>query len=156
MQRSPFSLPSTHLLGSRFHHSLAEGRTNVWRVADESLGGEDDSVLSNADLGELLATAGRDESDHRRRALERASRAARFWPQEAGELVAAGGSLTELNAVGPWVAAKIQAWLDDPPGIPEAEETRRGFLTYAEVRRVLDAEPGWESEPCADLQMHTT
>jgi len=113
-------------------------------------------VLSNADLGELLALAGREESDHRRRALERASRAARFWPREAEEIVGAGGSLTELNAVGPWVAARIQGWLDDPPDVPEPQETRRGFLTHAQVRNVLDADPRWESEPCGDLQMHTT
>jgi histidinol phosphatase-like PHP family hydrolase len=46
--------------------------------------------------------------------------------------------------------------LDDPPEVPEPDEMRRGFLTYAEVRRVLDADPAWGSEPCADLQMHTT
>jgi putative hydrolase len=111
---------------------------------------------TNADLGELLWSAGREEADHRRRALERASRAARFWPEEASDLADAGRSLTELRGVGPWVAARIQAWLDDPPPIPEPEESRRGFLTYAEVRRVLDTDPGWESTPCADLQMHTT
>ena len=38
----------------------------------------------------------------------------------------------------------------------EPDETRRGFLTYAEVRRTLDADPAWESTPHADLQMHTT
>jgi DNA polymerase (family 10) len=113
-------------------------------------------MLTNGDLGELLWNAGREEKDHRRRALERASRAARFWPEEAFELAEAGRSLTELNAVGPWVAERIQAWLDDPPDLPEPEEARRGFLTYAEVRRTLDADPAWESEPCADLQMHTT
>ena len=112
-------------------------------------------MLTNGDLGELLWNAGREEKDHRRRALERASRAARFWPVEAFEL-ADGGSLTELNAVGPWVAERIQAWLDDPPDLPEPEEARRGFLTYAEVRRTLDPDPTWESAPCADLQMHTT
>jgi histidinol phosphatase-like PHP family hydrolase len=113
-------------------------------------------VLTNADLGDLLWTAGRDERDHRRRTLERASRASRFWPEEAHELAVAGRSLTELRAVGPWVAARIQAWLDDPPPVSEPDETRRGFLTYAEVKRTLDADLGWESTPCADLQMHTT
>src|SRR5262245_33187643 len=111
---------------------------------------------TNADLGELLWTAAREESDHRRRALERASRASRFWPVEASELAGSGGDLTELRAVGPWVAERIAGWLDDPPSPPEPEETRRGFLTYAEVRRALDADPAWESTPCADLQMHTT
>jgi histidinol phosphatase-like PHP family hydrolase len=113
-------------------------------------------VLTNAELGQLLSAAAREETDHRRRALERASRAARFWPVEAGALADADRSLTELNAVGPWVAGKIIGWLDDPPAVPEPDETRRGFLTYAEVRQTLDADLGWESSHCADLQMHTT
>jgi putative hydrolase len=114
------------------------------------------SLVTNADLGELLWSAAREEMTHRRRALERASRASRFWPEEASELATADRSLTELRAVGPWVAARIQAWLDEKPPIPEPDETRRGFLTYAEVRRTLDADPAWEATPCADLQMHTT
>ncbi|HYG71932.1 MAG TPA: hypothetical protein VEC15_06545 [Actinomycetota bacterium] len=113
-------------------------------------------MLTNAELGELLWSAGREETDHRRRALERASRASRFWVEEAADLPEAGRSLTELRSVGPWVAARIQAWLEDPPPIPEPDETRRGFLTSAEVRRALDADPAWEATPCADLQMHTT
>jgi histidinol phosphatase-like PHP family hydrolase len=113
-------------------------------------------MLTNADIGELLWVAGRDEPGHRRRALERASRAARFWLEEANELADAGRSLTDLRAVGPWVAARIHGWIDDPPPLPEPEETRRGFLTYAEVRRTLDADTRWETDPCADLQVHTT
>jgi histidinol phosphatase-like PHP family hydrolase len=111
--------------------------------------------LTNDDLGELLRGAAREEADHRRRALERASRASRFWPEEAGDLAGSGRPLTELRAVGPWVAARIEAWLEDPPAT-EPDETRRGFLTYADVRRALDADPAWEATPCADLQMHTT
>lgn len=88
--------------------------------------------------------------------MERASRASRFWPEEAGEVAGSGRPLTELRAVGPWVAGRIEAWLEDPPATFEPDETRRGFLTYAEVRRALDAEPAWEATPCADLQMHTT
>jgi histidinol phosphatase-like PHP family hydrolase len=110
---------------------------------------------TNGDLGELLRRAAREETDHRRRALERASRASMFWPEEAGEVAGSGRPLTELRAVGPWVAARIEAWLEDPPAT-EPDETRRGFLTYAEVRRTLDADPSWEATPCADLQMHTT
>jgi histidinol phosphatase-like PHP family hydrolase len=115
-----------------------------------------DDVLTNGDLGELLWGAGREETGHRRRALETASRASRFWPVEAADVAAAGRSLTELRSVGPWVAARIEGWLEDPPTPLEPDETRRGFLTYAEVRRVLDADPAWEATPCADLQMHTT
>src|SRR5512132_3478446 len=112
-------------------------------------------MLTNGDLGDLLWGAAREETDHRRRAVERASRASRFWPEEAGEIAASGRPLTELRSVGPWVAARIEAWLEDPPAT-EPDETRRGFLTYAEVRRTLDADPSWEATPCADLQMHTT
>jgi putative hydrolase len=67
-----------------------------------------------------------------------------------------GRSLTELRAVGPWVAARIHAWLDDPPAGFEPDPTRAGFLTLADVRRALDANPEWERDPCADLQVHTT
>jgi putative hydrolase len=111
---------------------------------------------TNADLIELLRRAGDDESDHRRRALHRASRAAMFWSEEAGELAASGRSLTELRSVGPWVGARIHAWLDDPPDVPEPDETRRDYLTLAEVRRVLDADPAWEGTPHGDLQVHST
>jgi histidinol phosphatase-like PHP family hydrolase len=113
-------------------------------------------MLSNADLGELLWSASREATDHRRRALERASRASRFWPEEVLDLAGAGRPLTELRGVGPWIAAQIESWLEDPPPVPEADESRRGFLTYAEVRTTLDADASWESLPCADLQMHTT
>jgi putative hydrolase len=112
--------------------------------------------LSNGDLAELLRRAGDEETNHRRRALHRAASAARFWTEEAADVAEAGRSLTELRAVGPWVAARIHEWLDGPPEVPEADETRRAFLTLAEVRRILDAEPEWERTPHADLQVHTT
>jgi histidinol phosphatase-like PHP family hydrolase len=113
-------------------------------------------MLTNGDLGELLWSASREEVDHRRRALERASRASRFWPEEARDVAESGRPLTDLKSVGPWVGARILTWLEDPPPVADPDETRRGFLTYAEVRRTLDADPEWESSPCADLQMHTT
>ena len=114
------------------------------------------TVPDNAGIGELLLRAGADETSHRKRAFERASRASRFWPEEAADVAAAGRSLTELRGVGPWIAAHIHGWLDAPPPVPEPDETRRGYLTYARVRRVLDAEPTWESTPHADLQVHST
>jgi DNA polymerase (family 10) len=113
-------------------------------------------VLTNADAGELLWRASLEEAGHRRRALARASRASRFWPEEAHHVVATGRPLIELRGVGPWIAAQIEGWLENPPPVPEVEEARRGFLTYAEVRATLDEDPAWESLPCADLQMHTT
>ena len=48
-------------------------------------------MLTNAELGELLWGAGREETDHRRRALERASRASRFWLEEAADLARPAG-----------------------------------------------------------------
>jgi histidinol phosphatase-like PHP family hydrolase len=113
-------------------------------------------TLTNADLSELLWRAGQEEAGHRRQALERASRAARFWSEEASDLPDAGRSLTELPNVGPWVGAKIHEWLDEPPAIPEPPEIRRGFLTLSQVRAVLAGAPDWEGSPHADLQMHTT
>jgi putative hydrolase len=102
--------------------------------------------------------AAADESAHRRRALERAGRAARYWPVEAATLTEDGRSLTELRGVGPWVAARIHEWLErpEPPPVPEPDEARRGFLTYAQVRAVLDADPTWEATPHGDLQVHST
>ena len=113
-------------------------------------------TLSNGVLAELLWRASDEETTHRRRALRRAAAAARFWSEEAADLTEMGRSLTELRAVGPWVAARIHAWMDAPPELPEPDETRSGFLTLAEVRSVLDADPEWERTPHADLQVHTT
>jgi histidinol phosphatase-like PHP family hydrolase len=112
-------------------------------------------ALTNDAIGELLWLASAEESDHRRRALRQASRAARFWPEEAADLAAAGRSLTELRSVGPWVAAKIHELLEAPPAI-EPDETRRGYLTMAQVRTILDEDPAWEATPHADLQVHST
>jgi DNA polymerase (family 10) len=113
-------------------------------------------TLSNGDLSVLLGTLATAERDHRRRALERASRAAMFWPEEVSALLEAGRPLTELPAVGPWVAERIAAVVEDPPGDVEPDELRRDFLTVARAREVLAAAPGWTDGIRADLQMHTT
>jgi DNA polymerase (family 10) len=117
--------------------------------------------LSNAQLAELLARAAEDEPDgsNRRRALQRASRAAFQWPEEAWSLVDEDRPLTELRSVGPWIAGVVGGWLDpqadvEPP--PEPPEIRRGFLTLAESRATLAANGWWRQELQADLQMHTT
>jgi histidinol phosphatase-like PHP family hydrolase len=111
---------------------------------------------TNGRLAELLWRAGDEETEHRRRALRRAAGAARFWPEEAADVAAAGRSLTELRAVGPWIAARILGWLEAPPPTADPDESRSGYLTMSEVRRVLDAEPDWEATPHADLQVHST
>ncbi|HEV3475006.1 MAG TPA: hypothetical protein VG602_06550, partial [Actinomycetota bacterium] len=67
-----------------------------------------------------------------------------------------GESLTDLPRVGPWTAGLMHSWLEDPPEVPEPPEVRRGFLTLAEARRVLEAHPAWRTDVRGDLQMHTT
>ena len=116
-------------------------------------------MLSNGDLSILLASLSAGEEGHRRRALQRASRAAMFWPVEAAEHLAAGGDLTDLTSVGPWVAARIADLVEaDPTAQPTAQpdELRRDFLTLAQARKTLAENPGWSDAIRGDLQMHTT
>src|SRR6185436_18638251 len=96
------------------------------------------TALTNAQLGELLRVEAGEHEEHRRLALERAARASQFWPREAADLARDDRSLT------------------DPPSVPEPEPSRAGYLTYAEVRTVLDADPAWEATPHGDLQVHST
>jgi histidinol phosphatase-like PHP family hydrolase len=112
-------------------------------------------VLFNSELAELLARKSEREEGHRARALRRASRSALQWPEEAGA-AAERGELTGLRAVGPWVARTIEAWLEEPPDVPDPPEARRDFLTTTEVRRLVDAHPEWGDVFETDLQMHTT
>jgi putative hydrolase len=112
--------------------------------------------LRNDEIAALLLSEAADASGHRRQALERAAKAAWDWDEEAAAVAATGRSLTELRNVGPWVGAQIHEWLDDRPPVPEPDETRRGYLTYAQVRTVLDADPAWEASPHGDLQVHST
>ncbi len=112
--------------------------------------------LHNGELGALLLRAAAEQEGHRRLALERAAKEAWRWAEEAADVAASGRSLTELTSVGPWVAQQIHDWLDAPPPVPEPDETRRNFLTYAQVHAALAIDPAWETEPHADLQVHTT
>ena len=56
-------------------------------------------------------------------------------------MLEAGGELTELRSVGPWVAEKLTDWIEHPPAVPEPDPNRRGFITYAQVRAALEADP---------------
>jgi len=113
-------------------------------------------VLTNAQLAELLARAAENEEGHRQRALRRASRGAFTWPEEATRLLERGRPLTDLPAVGPWVARTVASWLESPPEVPEPPVVRRGFLTRSDVRAILAARTEWRATLRADLQMHTT
>ncbi len=110
--------------------------------------------LSNRQISELLARRADETEDQRRRAYLRAARAALMWPEEAADLVERDEPLTELYGIGVRLAGRIEAWLEDPPEVPEPEATRTGFLTLAEARSELERDPGWRSLN-GDLQMHT-
>jgi histidinol phosphatase-like PHP family hydrolase len=112
--------------------------------------------LANRSLAELLAVAAEGERDQRQRTLRRAARRALMWPVEAALLAQEGRRLTELDAVGPWVARKIEEWLERPPALPEPPALRAGFRSFAECRAIVDAEPAWRAAVRADLQMHTS
>ncbi|HVL89482.1 MAG TPA: PHP domain-containing protein [Actinomycetota bacterium] len=109
--------------------------------------------LSNADLSELLALASGQETGTKHKALRRAAGRALIWPEEAAEILATGRELTVLPGVGPYLARRIGDWLADPPEVPVPPPLRRGFLTMAIARSVVEAHPEWM--PRADLQMHT-
>jgi DNA polymerase (family 10) len=112
-------------------------------------------ILSNTQLAELLAVASEREEGHRARSLRRAAWYALSWDDEAAEL-AQRGQLTDLRAVGPWVAARIEALLEAPQEPPDPPALRRGFLSMAEARRIVAERPQLRAELRGDLQMHTT
>jgi putative hydrolase len=113
--------------------------------------------LSNRELAELLARASDQETEHRRRALQRASRAAMFWwPVEAADHLAGGSRLTDLPRVGPWTAHRIEEWLGDPPDVPDPPADREGFLTLAEATMAVESQPDLRPAVRGDLQVHTT
>ena len=112
--------------------------------------------LSNRQLAELLAREAESHEGNKAKASRRASRAALFWLEEVADVAAAGGSLTDLGAVGPWLARVISAWLEDPPdAVPEPPPLRAGFGTIAAARKVLAAHDDFVAGLRGDLQMHS-
>ncbi len=114
------------------------------------------AALHNGEIAELLLRVAAEQDGHRKLALERASKEASRWSEEAADVAASGRPLTSLRSVGPWVAEQIERWLAEPPPVPEPDPTRRNFLTFAQVAAVLATDPTWLTEPHGDLQMHTT
>jgi putative hydrolase len=114
-----------------------------------------DLPLSNRSIAELLVRQGEMEEGYKRKAYFRAAHAAFIWPEEAATLVAEQRSLTELPAVGPYLAKTIAAWIGDPPDVPAPPPVRRNFLTLTEARDVIDGHPDWRAKLKGDLQMHT-
>ena len=111
--------------------------------------------VTNRQIAELLARRAEETDGHRRRAYRRSAAAAFLWLEEAAELHAEGRPLTQLKYVGDRLAARIAGWIEDPPEVPEPPPVRRGFLTLAELKPVLDSGPDWIGELRGDLQMHT-
>jgi histidinol phosphatase-like PHP family hydrolase len=90
------------------------------------------------------------------RAFRRAARSAFLWPERAAELHAAGRPLTELHGVGPFIAGQLTKWIETPvPPVRNVPASRRDFLTLADARSVLAADPEWARLLRGDLQMHT-
>jgi DNA polymerase (family X) len=112
-------------------------------------------ALTNADIAELLARRGDETDGPRQRAYRRSAAAAFVWPEEAAAVHAQGRPLTELSYVGDRLAARIAGWIEDAPEVPTPPESRRGFITLADVLHTLDSEPAIRQALKGDLQMHT-
>jgi histidinol phosphatase-like PHP family hydrolase len=113
------------------------------------------TTLTNADLAELLALESDSAKMPAKKALRGASRRAFMWPEEAADLLQQKRSLTELAGVGPYIAALIKRWIEDPPSVPEPPEIRRQFLTFTKAQAALANKPDWLRAIRGDLQMHT-
>jgi histidinol phosphatase-like PHP family hydrolase len=113
------------------------------------------NALSNAEIAELLAREAEASSGILVRALRRAARYAFFWPDNVVDLVAQNRSLTELRAVGPFIAKRIQHWIESAAPPPKPPPLRRDFFALAEARQVLAGSPTSAKSLRGDLQMHT-
>jgi histidinol phosphatase-like PHP family hydrolase len=113
------------------------------------------SKLENSAIAELLSREAEEAGDPIAKAFRRAGRAAFVWKEEAAALLEQGRPLTELPAVGPYLARHIRGWIEKPPLVPEPPEIRRGFLTQPEAQRVLASKQRRRAELKGDLQMHT-
>ena len=112
--------------------------------------------LSNADLAELLARKAETSSGILVRAFRRAARSAFLWPDLATDLAGSGRPLTELHGVGPFIAKQLLAWIEKSPGDEvKPPPLRRDFLSRADARVILAANPEWTKRLRGDLQMHT-
>jgi histidinol phosphatase-like PHP family hydrolase len=112
--------------------------------------------LRNRQIAELLASEGEKAEGYVRKAFFRAAHAAFLWPEEAARMLAENRSLTELTAVGPFLAKTISKWIESPPEeSPALPEVRRNFITLTEAHEMLASHPGWREKLKGDLQMHS-
>jgi putative hydrolase len=113
-------------------------------------------VLSNSDLAELLAREAERESGILSRAYRRAARSAFLWTEQAADLIAQDRPLTELRSIGPFIAKRVQRWIDKPSTARiQIPPIRRDFIALADARVLLAKKPEWSQRLRGDLQMHT-
>ena len=111
--------------------------------------------ISNAQIAELLAREAEKSEGILQRAYKKAARNAFLWPEHACDLFKAGRSLTELKGIGPFIAKRLRGWMAKPPAKLNPPSLRRDFLTLADARISLAAQPEWAAQLRGDLQMHT-
>jgi putative hydrolase len=113
-------------------------------------------VLSNTDIGELLAEQAERETGIRSRAFRRAARSAFLWPEEVSDLIAQDRALTELRSVGPFIEKQIRTWIEKRSRrVKTVPAIRQDFISLAEARRLLADRPTWRKKLRGDLQMHS-
>ena len=112
-------------------------------------------VLDNLQISELLARQAEEARPPANKALRRAARRALMWNEEVARVAEEGRSLTELPAVGPYVAKWIGKWLEQPPAVPAPPDMRSHFLSLTEARKGLARNSSWLGGIRGDLQMHT-
>src|SRR5689334_5125721 len=92
-------------------------------------------VLSNSELGELLAKQAERETGILSRAFRRAARSAFLWPESAADLMAQNRSATELRGIGPFMETQLRRWVDKPPRLTKkVPAIRADFISLAEAR----------------------
>ena len=104
-------------------------------------------MLSNGQLGELLARRAETETGHWQKALKKAARRSLTWPIEAHRLWAQGGTLQSLEGVGPVLARLLTEWFEQPPVFDIWDPLRAHFVTWSMLSHP------WRAR--GDLQMHT-
>lgn len=115
-------------------------------------------MLRNIEIAELLARASEEHEGNKQKAARRASRYALAWPVEVTELLKdEDAKLTDMPAVGPWVARLIRGWLDEPPeeNLEPQTDLRRDFQTLSQAKDRVAEDADWRTDLRGDLQMHS-
>jgi putative hydrolase len=129
-----------------------KARLQVRSPSDRSLSGG----ISNAALAELLALESERHTHFIAKAFRKASRVAFTWREEAATLLEQGRSLTELPAVGPFLAKQIQKWIAEQTPAPDSPDIRKNFITFTDATKTIETKSLWARRYKGDLQMHTT